>query len=73
MILAQAEFAYNNFVNRSTRKTPFEIITRMQPGGISDLKDIVGEEKCWRGSICWFYEALAWGSEIEVGTKKSKV
>ena len=45
MVLAQAEFSYNNYVNRSTRKTPFEIITRIQPRGISNLRDIVGEEK----------------------------
>ncbi len=45
MVLAQAEFAYNNFVNRSTGKTPFEIVTGMHPRGISDLRDVVGEEK----------------------------
>ena len=44
MILAQAEFAYNNFVNRNTGKTHFEIVTRMQPRGISYLRDIVDEE-----------------------------
>ena len=31
VVLAQAEFAYNNFVNRSTEKKPFEIVTRMHP------------------------------------------
>ena len=45
MVLAQVEFAYNNYVNRSTRKTPSEIVTGMQPRGISDLRDIAGEEK----------------------------
>ena len=29
MVLAQAEFAYNNFVTRSTGKTPFEIVIGM--------------------------------------------
>ena len=43
--MAQAEFAYINYVNRSTRKTPFEIVTGMHPRGISDLRDVVGEEK----------------------------
>ena len=43
--LAQAEFSYNNFVNRSTRNIPFEIFTEMQPRGVSDLRDIFGEEK----------------------------
>ena len=43
--MAQVEFAYNNFVNRSTRKTPFEIVIGMHPRGISDLRDVAGEEK----------------------------
>ena len=45
MVLAQAEFTYNNYVNRSTGKTPFEIVIGMNPRGVSDLWDIVGEEK----------------------------
>ena len=45
MALAQAEFVYNNSMNRSTGKTPFEIVTRMQTRGISELRDIAGEEK----------------------------
>ena len=45
MVLAQAEFAYNNSVNRSTGKTPFEIVTGMKPRGVSDLRDGDGEEK----------------------------
>ena len=46
MVLAQIEFAYNNYVNRSTGKTPFEIVTRMKPRGVFDLRDvIVNEEK----------------------------
>ena len=45
MLLAQVDFAYNNFVKRSTRKTPFEIVTIMQPRGILDLKDVASEEK----------------------------
>ena len=34
LVLAQAEFAYNNSVNISTGKTPFEIVTRMKPRGV---------------------------------------
>ena len=45
MVLAQAEFAYNNSVNRSTGKTPFEIVTGMHPRGISDSRDVASEEK----------------------------
>ena len=44
-MLAQAVFAYNNSVNRSTGKTPFEIVTELQPRGVSDLRDVAGEEK----------------------------
>ena len=45
MVLAQSEFVYNNFVNRSIGKTPFEIVTRMHPRGISNLRDVASEEK----------------------------
>ena len=44
-MLAQAEFSYNNSMNRKTRKTPFEIVTKMKPRGLLDLRDIVGEEE----------------------------
>ena len=46
MVLAQAKFAYDNFLNRSTRKTHFEIVSSMKLRVISGLRDIVGEEKC---------------------------
>ena len=45
MVLAQAKFAYNNYMNRSTGKTPFDIFTGMNPRGVSELRDVVGEEK----------------------------
>jgi hypothetical protein len=38
-ILPQAEFAYNDSVNRSTGKSPFQIVYGMQPRGISELRD----------------------------------
>ena len=44
MVLAQAKFAYNNSMNRSTSKTPFKTISGMKDRGISNLKN-VGEEK----------------------------
>ena len=34
MVLAQAEFAYNNSINRSIGKTPFEIVIGIHPRGI---------------------------------------
>ena len=45
MVLAQAEFAYSNSMNRSIGKTLLEIVTGMHPRGISDLRDVVGGEK----------------------------
>jgi hypothetical protein len=38
-ILPQAEFAYNDSVNRSTGKIPFQIVYGMQPRGVSELKN----------------------------------
>ena len=32
-------------MNRSTGYTPFEIVTGMQPRGVSNLRDVDGEEK----------------------------
>ena len=45
LVLSLVEFPYNNYVNRSTRKTPFGIVTRMQSRGASYLRDMIGEEK----------------------------
>ena len=60
MALAQAEFAYKNYVNRSTCKKAFEIVTGIHPRGILDLGDITGEEeKCSRRRIFWFYGVFA--------------
>jgi hypothetical protein len=38
-ILSQAEFAYNDSVNRSTGQSPFQIVYGMQPRGVSELRD----------------------------------
>jgi hypothetical protein len=38
-VLPQAEFAYNNSVNRSTGKSPFEIVYGRQLRGVSKLRD----------------------------------
>ena len=38
-IFPQAEFAYNDSVNRSTGKSPFEIVYGRQPRGVYELRD----------------------------------
>jgi hypothetical protein len=38
-ILPQAEFSYNDSLNRSTGHSPFKIVYIMQPRGVSELKD----------------------------------
>jgi hypothetical protein len=39
-ILTQAEFVYNDSVNRSTGRSPFQIVYGTQPRGISELKEL---------------------------------
>ena len=69
MVLEQAEFAYNNSVNQSTGKTPFEIVTGMHPRGISNLRDVAGEEK--RSIVGEEFANLmeSLRKKVEVGTK----
>jgi hypothetical protein len=43
-ILAQTEFAFNNSVNRSTRKIPFEIVYGIHPRRIIELRDLNQDE-----------------------------
>ncbi|XP_057849726.2 uncharacterized protein LOC131060503 [Cryptomeria japonica] len=44
-ILTQAEFSYNDSVNRSTGKTPFQIVYGVHPRGILELRDVTCLEK----------------------------
>ena len=44
MVLAQAEFACNNYVNSSARKPTFEIVIGMKHRGVSNLRDVACKE-----------------------------
>jgi hypothetical protein len=43
-ILPQAEFTYNDSPNRSTGKSPFQILYGMQPRGVAELRDLEQSE-----------------------------
>jgi hypothetical protein len=55
-ILPQAEFAYNDSLNRSSGKSPFQIMYGMQPRGVSELKD--SEQNETRSASADFAEAM---------------
>jgi hypothetical protein len=46
-VLPKAEFSYNDSVNRSTGKSPFQILYGTQPRGISELGE---SEQVWTSS-----------------------
>ena len=39
-MLAQVEYAYNDSPNRSTGKSPFQIVNGMHPRGVHELRDL---------------------------------
>jgi hypothetical protein len=43
-IFSQAEFAYNDSVNKSTGKIPMQIVYGMKPRGVSELRDLEKSE-----------------------------
>jgi hypothetical protein len=45
LILGQAEYAYNDSPNRSTGKSPFEIVYGAHPRGILELRDLSLQDK----------------------------
>jgi hypothetical protein len=56
-ILPQAEFAYNDSVNRSTGKSPFQILYGTQPRGVSELRES-GQAETSSASAEEFAEAM---------------
>jgi hypothetical protein len=56
-ILPQEEFAYNDSVNRSTGKSPFQIVYGRQPRGVSKLRDS-GQTDTSSASAGEFTEAM---------------
>jgi hypothetical protein len=43
-ILAHVEFAFNNSINKSTGKSPFEIVYGRQPRGVAELRELNQDE-----------------------------
>ena len=39
-IIAQVEYAYNDTINMTTRKSPFEVVYGVHPRGILELRDM---------------------------------
>jgi hypothetical protein len=56
-IFPQAEFAYNDSVNRSTGKSPFQILYGTQPREVSELKELE-QAKTSSASAKQFTEAM---------------
>ena len=56
-ILPQAEFAYNDSVNRSTSQSPFQVVYGMQLRGISELR-YLGKTTTRSASVEEFAEAM---------------
>ena len=43
--MAQGEYAYNDSPNRSTGKSPFQIVYGMHPRGVHEIRDLGSLEK----------------------------
>jgi hypothetical protein len=70
-ILAQAEFAYNDSVNRSTGKSPFQIVYGMNPRGVSELRDLKQSEFRSVGAEDFAAEMQELHNQIKEQLKKS--
>lgn len=40
LIISQAEYAYNDSVNRTTGRSPFEVVYGRHPRGVCELRDL---------------------------------
>ena len=45
LILSQAEFSFNDSFNRSTRKTPFQIVYGYHPKGLVEIRELPNDIK----------------------------
>jgi hypothetical protein len=70
-ILAQAEFSYNDSVNRSTGKIPFQIVYGMNPRGVSELRDMENSEFRSAGAEGFIAEMEELHNQIKEQLKKS--
>ena len=56
-LLAQAEFSYNDSVNRTTGLSPFQIVYGTHPRGVMELRDIKSMERS-SAQACDFAEVM---------------
>ena len=43
-MIPQVEFSYNDSVNRTTGKSPFEIVCGLHPRGVCELRDLIDQK-----------------------------
>jgi hypothetical protein len=70
-ILAQAEFAYNDSVNRSTGKSPFQIVYGMNLRGVSEFRDLKKSKFRSVGAEDFIAEMQELHNQIKEQLKKS--
>jgi hypothetical protein len=66
-----SEFAYNDSVNRSTGKSPFQIVYGMNPRGVSELRDLKQDEFRSTGAEDFTAEMQELHNQIKEQLKKT--